>query len=243
MTRQNTLAFAFALLAGLLTIQSANAGVMSYTTRASFNAATYDLNTQNFDFLDDLTRGTGVVINNPLNSSTDNAYVEPGDIIAGLEIDATTNYGEDLALLTPDFAETGLKHFSVFSNNFGGLDFTLNPGVTAFSINVLSLFSSGDAAISVYDPSLTLLGTFTLLDTPNTGSGEFFGVTAYGADTIGSVNLNVPWQAAGVDQVKIGSALSVSVPALVPAPEPGTVSLLGAGLIGLGGLIRRKLNE
>ena len=109
------------------------------------------------------------------------------------------------------------------------------PGVSAFSFDVLSLFGSGDASITVYDPSSTLLESYTLTGVPNTGSGIFGGVTTANDGTIGSVVLTIAGEYAGVDRVQIGKA------APVPIPEPGTFSLLGTALVGLSGVMRRKL--
>lgn len=210
MTKAKLSISVFALLVVVLVSQTANAGVITYTTQSSFNAATSGLSTQTFGFLaDEIPPGTAVTVNNSLNSSTNNDYVAPGDILPGLDISATPNHGNDLALVGPNFLGTGITNYSVFASMAGGqgLIFRLTPAVTAFSMNVLALIDSADASIYVYSPTSLLLGPFVLEDAPNSGSGGFFGVTTNGTDTISAVLVTAeeaPFP--GVDQVQFGSA-------------------------------------
>jgi hypothetical protein len=64
--------------------------------------------------------------------------VSPGNILAGLSISATQ---EEISYLGPDFNGWGNTNYAVLlnlNNAADGLDFTLDPGVTAFSFGVLS---------------------------------------------------------------------------------------------------------
>jgi hypothetical protein len=220
----------------MLPTMNAFAGITTYTDQASFSSVTTGLSTQTFGFLSacNVSPGTGVFVNNSLNSTTSNGYVMPGDILPGLDISANTNVGNDLALIAPGFAGTGIANYSVFGNYPGsGLVITLSPGVTAFSMGVLGEFSISDASISLYDPGSTLLGTFTLASAPTSSVGAFWGATTGNGTTIGSVvltNADAPFS--GIDQVQFGSS----------TPEPGTLLLLGSGLLGAVGMVRRKLS-
>jgi hypothetical protein len=215
-----------------ITALGANASLTTYSTPASFNAATNGVTTQTFGFLSaTVGPGNAVGVNNSLNSATNNGFVSPGDIAAGLDIAATTSFGQDIALTGPNFFGTGTTNYAVFGNyNGSGLQFTFSPGVTAFSLGILSEFSSADATISVFSPSSVLLGSITLSSAPTSGSGAFLGVTSTGS--IGSVVLtatDAPF--AGVDEVQFGSS----------TPEPSSLLLLASGLLGAAGTLRKRL--
>jgi hypothetical protein len=217
-----------------ITAIGANASLTTYSTSASFDSATFGLTTQNFSFLS-TTVGPGgsATVDNSLNSSTNNGFVLPGNIAAGLDIAALTNVGGDLALAGPNVFGIGNANYMVVGNyTNSGLQFTFAPGVTAFSLGVLSEFSSVDALLSVYSPSSALLGSIVLSSLPTSGSGAFIGVTSGGP--IGSVVLAAPADGASfvaVDQVQFGSAV----------PEPGSLLLLGSGLLGAAGMLRKRL--
>jgi len=221
-----------AVLAGIAASQPAGATTLTtYTDQTAFAASTTSV-TQTFGFLSStISAGSGLAENNIMNSATDDGIVSPGDILAGLSI-STTAY--DIALLGPNFGGTGLANYSVFLNSNDatqGLDFTLDPGVTAFSLGVLSYPRSIDATVSVYDNDSLLLGTFTVSSAPSSGAGEFFGVTTDGSDTIGSIILSPSaGEFTGVDQIQFGQV----------TPEPGSMLMLALGLAGFGGIVRLK---
>lgn len=227
---------ALAVLTGFLAGTQARAGVVTYTDSGSFDAAAGSILTQSFNFLSDTIGGSGIgTDSNGINSTTNDAYITPGQILPGLSISASTNNGPDLALSGPNFDGFGLTNYAVFGNYPGSsLDFSLNPGVTAFSLGVLDEFSSAAAEVDVYDPSSNLLGSFILNNPPppTSGTGEFFGITTTLGDTIGSVVLtsgDAPF--VGVDQIQFSGS---------GTPEPGTVTMLAMGILGLGALVRRQ---
>ncbi len=223
MTNTKTLLFAAAALASAAAIQTANADIVSYSSQAAFDEATHALQTQTFSALAaDL--GVGVEGAAGLSGAV-NSATYPGAILPGLSISVMTNLGFEV--LGPNYGGTGFATYSVASFNLGGLDFTLSPGVTAFSIDALELPTPANETLDVYSSaptstSTTFLGAFALF-APSTGAGAFFGLTSSDGDVIGSVDLISP-EFPAVDQVQIGSAV----------PEPSTWAMMLLGFAGLG---------
>jgi hypothetical protein len=228
-----TLTVGFAVLIGIAASEPAGATTLTtYTDQAAFNAITIGV-TQNFGFLSN-TIGSGAVEPGTLNSATNDAYVLPGDILAGLSI--SPSIGNNIALLGPGFGGTGIANYTIFLNTnrlSQGLDFTLDSGVTAFSLGVLSYSGVSNPTVSVYDSASLLLGSFVVPGASSSGAGEFFGVTTDGSDTIGSVVLSPSGgNFTGVDQVQFGQVSGT--------PEPGSLLMFALGLAGLGVMIRLK---
>jgi hypothetical protein len=197
------------------------AGPVFYTSQGAFNAATQGLSTQTFDGVAanvGVGPGGGIGVDNPLNSISNSA------MLPGLTITGTTNSGGDIAVVGPNFAGTGLANYSVFSNYGAGLSFQFGSGVSAASLNVLTEFSSAYVNLVVNDTLGNQLATYTVTGAPNTGAGEFIGVTSNGAN-IGSLVITAPGAPfPGVDQVEFGQISSV--------PEPASISLFGIAALG-----------
>ena len=231
-----TLTVGFAVLVGIAASQPAGATILTtYTNQTAFNDIT-TVATQTFGFLQStIPIGSARNDSDSLNSATNDGFVSPGDILAGLSISATE---AELSLLAPDFGGYGGTNYSVLlnlNNAADGLDFTLDPGVTAFSFGVLSIPRASHPTVSVYDSASLLLGSF-VVPASSSGAGEFFGVTTNGSDTIGSVVLspsggNYP----AVDQVQFGQVSGT--------PEPGSLLMFALGLAGLGVMVRLKSRQ
>jgi hypothetical protein len=233
--KTTALTLGFVVLVGIAGSQPAGATTLTtYTDQTAFEATT-TVATQTFGFLSN-TIGVGGIVGIStltLNSATNDGYVSPGDIVAGLSISTTPAAG--IVLAGPDFYGSGVANYSVFlnyPNAADGLDFTLDSGVTAFSLGVLSYSVPSDVTVSIYDTASLLLGSFTVSSAPSSGVGEFFGVTTDGSDTIGAVVLSPSGGSfTGVDQIQFGQTA---------APEPGSLLMLALGLAGLGCMVRLK---
>src|SRR6188768_3403188 len=81
----------------------ASAALLTFDTRAAFNAAAPGLSVEDFE---EGNIGAGGIegFDDPLDSSTNNVFFAPGDILAGLTLDASTEEGEDLFILGAGFA-------------------------------------------------------------------------------------------------------------------------------------------
>jgi hypothetical protein len=220
-----------ALLAGaalLLTATTAPAALVFFNTEAAFDLAAPGLAEQTFG----MALGNFGSVNgfgNPLNSSTDNLYFKPGNILPGLSLAATGGTaGAELAVAAVGFL--GFTEVGVLANAFSQtLNLNFAPGVGAVG---LGLVSSGttDFTVSFFSASEVLLGSTVVSGVPSTGSGLFFGVAGNAGETIGRINLSSSGNTAeGVNLVKFGT----------PIPEP-TTALFGAALLGVCSLARGR---
>ncbi len=219
--------FGFIAVALIINVAGqATAGVVTYSDETTFNAATSGLSTQTFGAVA-ATLGVGPLglqVDNPLDNGTNG-------ILLGLTITATSSKGGDIAVIPPNFLGTGLTNFSVFSEYAAGLLFTFSPGVTAASLDVLSLGvgSPANVTISIFDTFSNSLGTFPVAGAPNTGAGEFFGVTSNAGDVIGSLLITGPDGIfVGADQVQFGSTGA----SVVPEPSTFVMSSILFGVFG-----------
>jgi hypothetical protein len=235
--RSRILGLAVAASVTFAAANPADAGFITYTDKAAFNAANPGNTQQDFSAANVLPGGV-LAMANPLNSATNNSIFSPGDIAAGLEIQATGNNPSiDLAVTGVGFL--GMTAKTVFANFFGEtLNLIFADGVGSVGMDLLSQFSMSDFTIRIYDTSDDLLDTFVVNDVPNTGDGLFFGIQATAGELIGRVNLSSNTiQAEGVSYVSFGPAGAEN-----PIPAPAGAVLFGLGLLSMGGarLIRRK---
>jgi hypothetical protein len=113
------------------------------------------------------------------------------------------------------------------------IDFTVPQNSFSIGLRAFRGFG-GDEMITVFAADdTTVLATYSVgLDASiftSTDSGESAPI---GAVTLSDFSSTYPWT---------GALQSVTFSSLDPAPEPGSLSLLGVGVLGLAGMLRRKL--
>ena len=113
------------------------------------------------------------------------------------------------------------------------IDFTVPQNSFSICLRAFTGFG-GDEMITVFAADdTTVLATYSVgLDASiftSTDSGESAPI---GAVTLSDFSSTYPWT---------GALQSVTFSSPDPAPEPGSLSLLGVGVLGLAGMVRRKL--
>ena len=208
-----------AVLIGLAS--PASASLITFNSRAAFNAAAPGLPVEDFEE-GNAVAGSGVPIESPLNSSTNDGFFLPGEILPGLTLQSSNvGLSGDLYLGGPGW--DGNPSIMVGSNFFQESLNLLFSGTNAVGLDIGSLFSDSTIAVSIFGAGDLLLGSFNVAAT---GSGTFFGVVN-DSGSITRINLNsLTGQTEWADNIAFGTAASS------PVPEPATLSLLAVGLVG-----------
>ena len=212
----------------LLSAAPVEASLITFTTRATFDAAAPGLPTETFE--DGNVSTGGIACAAPADSSTNNTCFSPGDILPGVQVVADGPFSltsEALHYSTGIFSTTA----ALFANFFDDtLALQFGAGVNAVGFDAFAAKDPAPLSVSVFGAS-GLLGTFALSAPPNI-AGTFFGVISTDElitrITLASLDFELG-PAEGVDNVSFGTA-----DVAAPVPEPATLLLVGTGLMGAG---------
>lgn len=222
-----------AAFAGMAIAQGAQAALVFYGDRTAFDAANPGLAVEDFNDIDDVT----AAFTGPLNSSTNTATIDPGDILPGIEFVDNPGPG---AMFVAASGQSSNPTTAIGQNtpSSDALDILLSPGVTAIAFDIFQNFGAGSQSgidqlypVSVFGVGDVFLGSIDI--TVPSGAAGFFGV-ASDSDLITRVSVNNTNAFDVIDTVAFGNAGDIQI------PVPGTLAVLGSGLLALGGLARRR---
>jgi hypothetical protein len=201
------------LLAVVLVFAAAlNASTVTYTDRVSFYAANPGVTIEGWDTL---PNGTLITTLNGITYSTNDGTALVTN--AFLSLSPPNTLGENVnGFFLPSDTMTFVfpSPITVFGISFNTFDTSTTGGYTATDNN-------GDVILSFYDPF------------PGQTTGQFVGFSS----TVGftSVTLAAPGGFSyTLDDLAYGGGTTI--------PEPGSLILLGSGVLGFAGLLRRKLS-
>lgn len=222
------LMLAFALL-GFLSIP-AHADVLTFTTRAAFNAAAPGLPVETFE--SGLVSAGGVTTcTGSVSSTTGSGCFPTGGLLPGVVYSASP--GPSLVVLGANFPGVGNTSRVLGPNTFTDTFNLTFTNANAVGFDVFAGTAAGNVVITVFDPSNFLIGTFTVAAPIG---GTFFGVVNT-MGLIGRINIASLASTPGelIDNLAFGTAGTTA-----PIPEPATMLLLSTGLAGFAAKVRRR---
>ena len=187
------------------------ASTTTYTDRASFYAANPGVTIEGWD---SLPNGTLITVLNGITYTTNDGTA------------LVTN--AFLPLSTPNTLGEDVNGFFLASDL---MTFTFSSPITAFGISI-NTFDASTGGYVAADDTGNVIGSF-FDPFPGFGTGEFVGYTS--TTPFSSVTISAPGGFAyTLDDLAYGGSGGT-------VPEPSSLLLLGSGVVGLAGMIRRKL--
>jgi hypothetical protein len=207
-------------LAGALAVVPASADTTIYSSGPGVNSTSnFDAWTISTPF--QVTNSFTLFGNSNVTGATFDVWLDPGDAISSVDWSFGnaaygTSLGSGTATLTPVFDELNGTGFDVYTASFSGLDVLLTGGTYFFTLQN-AVVTNGDQAF--WDEND---GSSTGYTNTNGSIGAYDCTNSFGCGLSGGETFTL-----------LGSTS--------PIPEPSTILLLGSGLAGLAGLLKRKI--
>jgi hypothetical protein len=235
LTSRLTAAVAIGLVVG--SASRSEATLVFYTDRASFDTANPGLAVEGFENANSAGNPTFA---GPLDSTTNNGIFATGSILPGISFGETGgNIADGLYLAEPLQNGVGVNPTNALGINLppsSGFDILLNPGVTAFALDLFQNSSGGEQTGVPQDYTVDIFGTSGLLGSTTTtvqsGQAGFFGVSSTELGAITEITVtSVSGFYEVIDNVAFGTAA---------VPEPSSLALCGLGVVAAAGYARGR---
>lgn len=182
-------------------------GLVFYYDRANFDADHPGLPVE--DFENSSIPSTFIfAMANPLDQFTNNTYINPGDILPGIQfLGSIIHAGDEIALLGVNTAgslsKTAVANY--FADNYRIL---FNPPVHAAGMDVQDFLGGILCDVDIYDENGILVGTDVSACSP---AGAFWGVAS--GNLIGEIRIKSRASGAeGADNIAFGTSEPIEVP-------------------------------
>lgn len=155
-------------------------------------------------------------------------YEGYADVAHPATLSATVSAGGSFTLTYPELSVNGGTPGAggvVFSIALGSTSTSCGTGCTQFTITSGSVNVVNGSNVTLFSSALT----GGSVDVTNTSVG-ILAILNNGNTTVATINLS--------SGIWVGSSETVAA-----VPEPGTLGMLGTGLLGVAGLVRRKLRS